>query len=135
MFNFQKSRWGLRFSALGLVLVLAAALPSPAWGQSRKDRTEFDRLEQIAWREGKVNVIVRIDVPRIGEMTAASTRYKTGDVSASAQKDLAAADQFLKEAIELTAWKVVSDLQGRSSRPRIFSGASPFSPSRPLRRP
>lgn len=126
MFVFQKSGWCLRLSVLGLLLVLAAALPSPSWAQSRKDRTEFDRLEQIAWREGKVNVIVRIDVPRIGEMTAASTRFQTGDVSASAQKDLAAADQVLEEAIELMAWKVISDLQGTEFKTTNVYRSLPF---------
>ncbi len=126
MFNFQKSRWVLHFSVLGLVLVLAAAFPSPVWAQSRKDRTAFDRLEQIAWREGKVNVIVRIDVPRIGEMTAMSTRFQTGDVAASAQKDLADADQALKEAIELTAWKVISDLQGTEFKTTNVYRSIPF---------
>ncbi len=108
-----KIGWRRGPAVLSLLFILAGTLAAPpSWSQARKDRTVFDRLEQIAWRDGRVPVIVKLDVPRIGELTAASAQFKSGEIPPSAQRDLAAADLALKDAIELTAWKVFSDLQG-----------------------
>lgn len=113
-------------SAFGLLLVLAGILVIPTWAQSRKDRAVFDRLEPIAWKEGRVRVIVKLYVPRIGELTAASTQYKSGQASVTEQKDITAADLALQEAIELSAWTVLSDLQGTEFIATNFYKSIPY---------
>jgi len=107
--------WNRLRSAAVLFLLSAAvlaALPSPAAALGRKDTAAFDRLAQKAWTEGKVRVIVHLDVPQIEELTAASTRYRGLDASLAIARERLAADQALTEAIDYTGWKVLMELQG-----------------------
>jgi subtilisin family serine protease len=94
--------------------------------KAKKDRTVFDKLEQKAWTEGSVNVIVRLDVPRIWELIAASSRFGTGDTRETVKQERVAADEALKEAIELTAWRVISDLYGTEFKTTNIYSSIPF---------
>lgn len=95
-----------------ILTVLLTAFPIHSIAQNQKDRTNFDRLTQIAWSEGTVRVIVRIDVPRIKELTAASAKFWVADANEAIRVERTAADTALKDAIEYTAWRVLAELQG-----------------------
>jgi subtilisin family serine protease len=100
-------------SAAGLCLLsaaLVAALPTPAAALGQKDAAAFDRLAQKAWTEGRVRVIVRLDVPQIEELTAASTRFQNMDASLSVARERIVADEALAAAVDYT--KTLMELQG-----------------------
>jgi len=95
-----------------ILTVLLTAFPIHSIAQNQKDRANFDRLTQKAWSEGAVRVIVHLDVPRIKELTAASTKFLGVDASEAIRVERTSADTALKDAIEYTAWKVLAELQG-----------------------
>jgi subtilisin family serine protease len=95
-----------------LCATLLAAWPTPAAALGQKDAAAFDRLAQKAWAEGKVRVIVRLDVPQIEELTAASTRFQNMDASLAIARERIAADEALAAAVDYTGWKALMELQG-----------------------
>lgn len=125
----RKPRMKVRGSAIIsclILTVLLTAFPIHSLAQNQKDRTDFDRLTQIAWSEGTVRVIVRLDVPRIKELTAASTKFWIADASEAIRVERTAADTALKDAIEYTAWKVLAELQGTNYDVNTIYRSIPF---------
>lgn len=107
-----------------ILTVLLTAFPIHSIAQNQKDRADFDRLTQKAWSEETVRVIVRLDVPRIKELTAASTKFWAADANEAIRVKRTSADTALKDAIEYTAWKVLTELQGTDYVVRLFSQLS-----------
>lgn len=92
--------------------VLLGALPFPALAQGHKNTASIDQLRQKAWREGKVQVIVHVVVPQIGELSAASAQFWGADQSREITRDRTIADMNLTKAIEYYSWKILAELQG-----------------------
>jgi len=109
-----------------ILTVLLTAFPIHSIAQNQKDRTDFDRLTQKAWSEGAVRVIVRLDVPRIKELTAASTKFLGVDANEAIRMERTSADTALKDAIEYTAWRVLTELQGTDYNVNTIYGSIPF---------
>jgi len=125
----RKPRMKVRGSAIIsclILTVLLTAFPIHSLAQNQKDRANFDRLTQIAWSEGTVRVIVRLDVPRIKELTAASSKFWIADASEAIRLERTAADTALKDAIEYTAWKVFAELQGTNYDVNTIYRSIPF---------
>jgi hypothetical protein len=109
-----------------ILTVLLTTFPVHSLAQNQKDRANFDRLTQIAWSEGTVRVIVRLDVPRIKELTAASAKFWIADANEAIRVERTAADTALKDAIEYTAWKVLAELQGTNYDVNTIYRSIPF---------
>ncbi len=106
-----------RAPAAAIVSILFAAvvlgvLPSAARAQDRSKGFGVDQLRHQVWKQGKVQVIVRFAVPRIGELSAASARYWGTDLGPDDARARALADTELADAIEYFSWKIVAELQG-----------------------
>lgn len=69
-------------------------------------------LLQIARSQGSVNIIVRIDVPGIGELTAYSNRFKTGVADMAAVQAAVDADLELEQVISTVTQNVLYQLNG-----------------------
>lgn len=94
---------------LAIALLVLFASPSSAQ-EEQKNLAEFDRLAAKAAREGPVGVIVRLDVPRIEELTAASVSATGLEADQAAGDRLVAGDAALKAAIDTAADKVILEL-------------------------
>jgi subtilisin family serine protease len=90
----------------------ARLMPRPSV-QDQKNHAEFARLVQKAWdAAGQVGVIVRVDVPRARQLTAASARLSGPDLSDALRRRRMTADRALQEAIDDTASQVLAGLLG-----------------------
>jgi len=77
-------------------------------GINQKNTTEVTDLRQIAAGSGNVRVIVKLDVPGIKALTAASNRFCTVTPGKEAQWGGAHADMELKQASTRTAERGVN---------------------------
>ncbi len=98
----------LLVAAFGCVLFLHPVADDSA--MSRKSYAEFDRLQQLANIKGNVRVIVKLEVPGIKELTAASNRYTTVLPGKQDEWEGALADIDLKDAITRTTDTVLYNL-------------------------
>ena len=97
------------------VMVLALVLPQGIVADVQADDTtakilNFDEVMQKAVDGGTVRVIVSLDVPVIEALTAASTRFKVGDMSVAAAQAAVSADAALASQIAATTDAVLSGL-------------------------
>ena len=118
-------------------LVLLMVSSQSIMGSSFDNYEEYNyfRLKQMAIRKGHVDVIVKMDVPDIEELTVVSTSFKTGGMHADEAYVQAAlnADLNLDQAISNTKDTVLHQLNGKpykinrtfSSIPYLALGVSP----------
>lgn len=103
--------------ALMVSLVLMMVFSQLIMGASFSSYEEYNdfRLKQMAVKKGHVDVIVKMDVPYIEELTAISTRFKTGGMYAEEAHLQAAfnADLKLDQAISNTKDAVLHQLNGK----------------------
>ncbi len=71
---------------------------------------DFELMLQKAYKYGKLRVILNLDVPKIGELTAESSKVKTGDTSRMAQQTGFDADLKLEKGISSITDKVLFNL-------------------------
>lgn len=76
------------------------------------DDFKYDQLKKTAAEKGFVRVIVKLDVPDIEALTAASTRFKTGNRDSAYIQAAYNADLALEEAISYTRNMVLHRLNG-----------------------
>jgi subtilisin family serine protease len=97
--------------SLGVAFLLVALSFHPT-AQSQRNTAEFERLAQKAWRDGPVRVIVRLDVPRVAALTAASVNSPAFGAGPAGVAQREAADEQLRIAISATTRSVLEELQG-----------------------
>lgn len=95
-----------------LFAAVAAVLPQPATALQQSNPVVLEHLRQKAWAEGSAMVIVHFQVPDIKRLTAMSARFNTADAAEAGNMDRMAADEALMRAIDLSAWTLVTELQG-----------------------
>ncbi len=107
-------RFAHRKAAVFLVFSLSVLLPAPVFPMNppRKNLDHFNPIWQKVAAEGDVRVIVRLDVPMIQELTAASTRFDGLALTQTASAAMVQADTALRTAIDDTAARVVAELRG-----------------------
>ncbi len=71
---------------------------------------DYDRLLSIAQNDGIVKIIITLDVPKIEELTAAATKYKTVNAAQSYQFARVSADAALAARIAATTGIVTASL-------------------------
>jgi subtilisin family serine protease len=109
------TRWDSRPAVVVLLLFWAivifpeSAFPAPA---SAKNLDHFSPIWQKISTAGDVRVIVRLDVPMIQELTAASTRFAGISPGQTASLAMVNADAALRTAIDNTEVRLVAELQG-----------------------
>jgi subtilisin family serine protease len=87
---------------------------------------KYDQLKKIAAEKGFVRVIVKLDVPDIDALTAASTRFKTGNRDSAYVQAAYNADLALEEAISYTRNMVLHRLNGSHYRINRTYSTLPF---------
>jgi subtilisin family serine protease len=92
--------------------VLIGVFPQSAAALEQPDQASLEALRQKAWSEGSVMVIAHFRVPSIKRLTALSAEFKTADASEAVTVERMNADEALQRAIDLAAWKIVTELQG-----------------------
>jgi subtilisin family serine protease len=97
------------FSVLLLFLSTAHVTGSQRGASAAPPANE---LLQIARSQGSVNIIVKIDVPGIEELTAYSNRFKTGEADMAAVQAAVDADLELEQAISTVSQNVLYQLNG-----------------------
>lgn len=100
----------LFLSALIFLFLLQSAADET--GLTRKNFEEFEKLQKIAGEQGNINVIIKIKVPQIKQLTAASTRHRTVLPGKQDEWGGAAADRKLTKAIARAADDVLYSLGG-----------------------
>jgi subtilisin family serine protease len=101
-------------AAAGLAVLIGAWLglhPLSLSAQGRREATAFQRLLQSVRDDGTVGVIVRLDVPGITELTAASARFIQPDASRADTSRQMEVDAALKAAIDTTARALYAELR------------------------
>jgi len=106
------------------VLLIVSSIQTVAQDQNR--RSTLAEIEEKAWRTGSVGIIVRLDVPGLRELTAASASFRGKDASPAVTKDRSLADYALKDAIEYASWKMVTELEGTRFSVNAVYGHLPF---------
>jgi subtilisin family serine protease len=119
-----------RGPAVGLRVLVAASLMAFSFqptAQNQKNLAEFDRLAQKALSEGRVGVIVRLDVPGISGLTAASTTASTQqDASRAEAERRVSADTAIRSAIDDVSRNLLAELQGMDYAVSTRYGSIPF---------
>jgi subtilisin family serine protease len=120
---------------ISLVLMMVSSQLVMGSSFNNYEEYNYDRLKQMAVKKGHVDVIVKMDVPDIEELTAISTNFKTGGMYAEETYRQAAfnADLKLGQAISNTKDAVLHQLNGKpykinrtfSSIPYLALGVSP----------
>lgn len=104
---------GKTFSIIIAVLVFALLSYTEVNERiGQKNITGIESLRQAAAGSGNVRVIVKLDVPRIKELTAASNRFATVIPGREGQWSGATADMELKQAITRISNEVIYGLGG-----------------------
>lgn len=103
---------GARWLVLALALMIASTVQPAAQVQDRA--AAFTRLTQKALAEGTVPVIVRLAVPGLGELTAASVAVPSQDAGGMQAERRQAADAGLRRAIDESADRVIRALPRES---------------------
>jgi hypothetical protein len=81
-------------------------------GQSAKNLDHFSTIWQKIATTGNVRVIIRMDVPQVQQLTAASTLFDGIDITSAIGVARIQADTALRNAIENTTVRVLAELQG-----------------------
>lgn len=117
-----------RTAVVLLLFCVSALMPGLAFpmGQSAKNLDHFSLLWQKIAAAGNVRVIIRMDVPLIQQLTAASTRFEGPDLTPAIGLARTQADTALRNAIENTAARVSAELQGTDFNVMVRYQSIPF---------
>ena len=107
----MKLRMKIVFLLTAVLLVSSTTLLTGSQYRTYED-FKYDQLRNIAAEKGFVRVIVKLDVPDIEAITAASTRYKTGNMDSAYIQAAYNADLALEEVISHTRNMVLYRLNG-----------------------
>ncbi len=99
------------FLVTAVLLVSATMLVTASQSRTYQD-FQYDRLKKTAAEKGLARVIVKLAVPDIESLTAASTGFKTGNRDSAYIQAAYNADLALKESISLTRNMVLHRLNG-----------------------
>ena len=106
----MKGRSFLSILAALLVCLFLAQAAADNKQVNQKNNSNFENLHRKAGSEGDVKVIVKLNVPLIKELTAASTRFRTVEPGKEASWGGAAADMGLQQAIAAVSDEVIYSL-------------------------
>lgn len=113
------------FLLMAVLLVSSTTLLTDSQYRTYKD-FKYDQLRKIAAEKGFVKVIVKLDVPDIEALTAASTHYKTGNRDSAYIQAAYNADLALEEVISHTRNMMLYRLNGSHYRINRTYNTLPF---------
>ncbi len=111
----RERKLSMVFSILFAALVFTFTVQTIAADDNRiseKNYSNFEKLQQIASSEGKVRVILKLEVPKIKELTAESTSFCTLEPGLKSSWGGANADMALMDAIASAAYDILANLSG-----------------------
>lgn len=121
----MKLKMKIIFLLTAVLLVSSTTLFTDSQYRTYED-FKYDQLKKIAAEKGFVRVIVKLDVPDIEALTAASTRFKTGNSDSAYIQAAYNADLVLDEAISHTRNMVLHRLNGSHYRINRTYSTLPF---------
>jgi len=102
------------FKILFVSLTFTAVLSSIGWADSASILTKAidgENLMAIARNQGRVRVIIKLDVPNIADLTAASSAFNVSEMGEKAGQMAREADADLASAISSVSGRVISNLK------------------------